>query len=113
MDKWDEDSFYAELLVNPDMWLWVGHSGVEIEGLLLCCFSNTPREKLLWITGVYCDNIRVYLPHHYKLEQWAVMMGADAVVFEGAHPWKRLLRRYGYSTPTAMLKKNLRSLWSH
>lgn len=113
LDQWDIGSLFSEVMANPEMHIWIAHSGDYIEGLMLVSFSNTPKQKLLWITGVFCDNVRKYLPLHKNLEQWAAMCGAEAVLFEGAHPWKRLLAKYGYTTPTAMLRKDIRTMWSN
>lgn len=113
LDQWDIPELYQELMQNPDMYLWIAHSGSMIDGMMLVCFSNTPKERQLWIIGVICDNVKIYLPLHTNLEQWACVLGAKAVLFEGAHGWKRLLRRYGYATPTAMVKKDIRTMWRH
>jgi hypothetical protein len=112
LDQWDIGSLLSEIMANPEMHLWVAWDQ-EIEGVMLVCFSSTPKQKLLWITGVFCDNVRKYLHLHTNLEQWAAMQGAEAVLFEGAHPWSRLLRKFGYSTPRAMYRKDIRTMWSH
>jgi hypothetical protein len=113
MDKWDETSFVNELHANHNMHLWIAHNGSSIDGVMLVQFVCTPAEITLWITGVYCEGIKNYLHLSRNLEQWAVLMGAGSIVFDGAHAWKRLLKRLGYSTPTAMLKKDLKNLWSN
>ena len=113
LDQWEPNQLFDELMASFDTYLWVAVDGGEIEGLMLVSFSKTPKEKLLWITGVFCDDVRKYLPLHKNLEQWAVMCEASAVLFEGAHAWRRLLRKLGYATPTAMVKKDLRMMWSN
>lgn len=113
MDKWDEVSFINELHANSDMHLWIAHNGSSIEGVLLAQFARTPKETNLWIVGVYCDRIKPYLHLIRNIEQWALLLGAESVLFEGSHAWFRILRRHGYSTPTAMLKKDLKNLWSN
>lgn len=113
LDQWDIGSLFTEIFNNPNMHLWIAHSGDYVEGLMLVSFSNTPRQRLLWITAVHCNNVRKYLHLHKNLEQWAAMCGAEAVLFDGAHPWKRMLKKIGYSTPTALLRKDVRTLWSN
>lgn len=112
MAQWDLQNLLSFLLNDPEHYLWVAWDNDEIEGLMLVGFSHTPKVSQLWIQAINCDNLRKYAGLLRDVEDWAQMMGASSVLFEGDKRFERLIRKYGYAMPTAIYKKSLRQ-WSN
>lgn len=112
-DIYSLDELYAELLATPAMHLWIGWHGGEIEGVLVTQFVSTSKTCTLWVQAVNCDKFKNYMKFHEQVENWAALCGAKDIMFTGSPAWARLLRRYGYKTPKALLQKIVGLRWKN
>lgn len=112
-DLWSLPDLITEFTSNQDMTIWAGVYNNELEGLLVAQIVRTPKSTTAYIQAANTKNIRRYLPLLKSFEKWACFQGCDVVAFEGASAWHKLLKKQGYCTPTIMLRKNIKTLWSN
>jgi len=104
------DELLAVISNDPAATLWVAWDEV-VEGLMISKICRDVNEKYIYIEAANCKNLRKYMPFAVEFEHWAVMAGAKSIRFECPHTLARILRRYGYSQPTAMVRKRIQPLW--
>lgn len=109
----DENVVLAQLYQGV-MDIWVGANGSEIEGFAVCQWERhtyIQHYHILYIAGRNMDKYLV--KGMSQIEQYACLMGATKVKFEGRKGWLRMMKPLGYGTPTIMMSKNVRTLWSN